>query len=148
MANAFCEDPKTKISGYRVPLAEEISGSIAILTGQVVKEERVFEVVEDPEFYYSIFTVRVERQFKGQLPLLVTFRIDYDSGNYRMGLGEKHILFVRKWPWKVEGADFRIDPCGSSSTLPQGNDTVERVVKTLPKRAARPNKSLERTREG
>jgi hypothetical protein len=147
ISNAFCEDPQTKISGYHVPLSDEIRDSVAIVIGQVVKETRVYEVIEDPEFYFSIFTVLVERQLKGELAAQVPFRIDYDSGNYRMSLGERHILFVRKWPWKIDGAAFQIDPCGSSETLPDGANTVEKVIAALRKPVVRPNASLERTRD-
>ena len=147
ISRAFCEDPRTKVSGYHIPLSQEIHDSVAIVIGQVIKETRVFEVIEDPEYYYSIFTVRIEQQFKGKLAAQATFRIDYDSGNYRMSLGERHVLFVRNWPWKIDGADYRIDPCGSSETLPAGAKTVEAVISALRKPTVRPNNSFERTRE-
>jgi hypothetical protein len=145
-AQAFCEDSKTGVSGYRIPLEEEVKSSFAIVVGQVITEDRVFDVIDDPEYYHSIFTVRVDRQLKGKVPTLLTFRVELTSARYDMSLGQKHVLFLRNWPWKIVSADYVIDSCGNSAPLPEGDVIVSSVAAQLHAARMRPNTSLERTR--
>jgi hypothetical protein len=131
IACAVCEDPKTGASGYRIPLEKELHSSIAVIVGEVVDEKRFHDVPEDPEQYFSIFTVRIDRQLKGRLPAIVTFRVELTSARYDMTVGERHVLFIWKWPWKIEAADFQIDACGNSSVLPKGEGVLAEVVADL-----------------
>jgi hypothetical protein len=131
VASALCTDPKTWVSGYRVPFQEELNASIAIVVGDAIEEQKVFETADDPEMYSVIFTVRVEQVLKGNPLGVFKLRMDLDSGRYEMGLGERHLLFITKWRWKVRGADYVINSCGNSSTLPEGNDTLARTKQAL-----------------
>jgi len=135
VASALCTDPKTWVSGYRVPLHEELKASIAIVIGNVIEERKVFETPEDPEAYSVIFTVHVEQVLKGNPLKVFKLRMDLDSGRYSMGVGEKHLLFITKWRWKVRGADYVINSCGNSSTLPEGEETLSQVNQALRKGA-------------
>jgi len=146
VANAVCLDPKTWISGYRKPFDEELKESIAIVVANVVSERKVFETPEDPEMYSVIFTLHTEQVLKGSPLKDFKLRMELDSGRYPLQVGEKHLLFITKWRWKVQGADYVISVCGNSTRLPEGEQTAARVAEALGVRM-RPNTSLERTRE-
>jgi hypothetical protein len=146
VANAVCLDPKTWVSGYRKPFQEELKESIAIVVANVVSERKVFEDPEDPETYSVIFTMHTEQVLKGNPLKDFKLRMELDSGRYSLQVGEKHLLFITKWPWKVQGADYAISACGNSTRLPEGERTAVRVAEVLGVRT-RSNNSLEQTRE-
>jgi hypothetical protein len=138
-AASVCEDPRTGVSGYHVPLDVETTGSVAIVLGKVIQEREIHYDSSDPDsFEVTIYTVRVERIMKGSVPAIFTLYSTNDSARYPMTTGETHSLFIRTWRYKVPGADYRIDSCGNSSTLPQGNATVARVEAKLHRGANAP----------
>jgi len=126
-AYAVCLDPKTFISGYQVPLDEEIRSNKIIAIGEVIKSRHLQEDPTDPEgITATIYTIQVSRQLKGRLPSVIKMRSENDSGRYWMEVGERHILFLRK-----KGQYFTADSCGNSSPLPKGNDVLKRVEEML-----------------
>jgi hypothetical protein len=131
VALALCLDPKTGVSGYHVPLEEEVSTSASILVGKVVSVRRIRgESMELGAYSASIYTVHVEQQLKGKAPSIFTVYDENTSARYSMNPGERHLLFIRMWPYKIANADFQIDSCGNSDVLPQG-DGILRDVKAL-----------------
>jgi hypothetical protein len=65
-AHAVCLDPKTFVSGYHVPLNEEIQSTRMIAIGEVIKSRYLQEDSTDPDGITAyIYTVRVLRQIKG-----------------------------------------------------------------------------------
>ncbi len=144
VASAVCLDPKTWVSGYRKPFEEELKESIAIVVANVVSEHKVFEDPEDPETYSVIFTLHTEQVLKGNPLKNFKLRMEFYSGRYPLEVGEKHLLFITRWPWKVRGADYAISVCGNSTRLPEGERTAARVAEALGVRM-RSNTSLERT---
>ena len=126
MSYAVCLDPKTLVSGYKVPLEEEIRFSDFITIGQVIESYYLPDPVE-PEFIAAtIYAIRVTKQLKGKLPELIHIRSKNDSGTYWMETGEQHVLFLKK-----DEQHFIIDSCGNSSLLPQGNNVFKRVENLL-----------------
>lgn len=131
IALALCLDPRTGISGYHVPLVEEVSTSVSILVGKVVSVRRIRDESMEPGAYSAfIYTVHVEQQLKGKSPSVFTVYDENTSARYPMNPGERHLLFIRTWPYKIANADFQIDSCGNSDVLPQG-DGILRDVKAL-----------------
>jgi hypothetical protein len=138
VAEAVCIDPKSGISGYQVPFEDELKSSIAIVLAEVVAERKVYEPSEDPEYYYMSFTVRTDQVLFGNPLKTFKLREELDSGRYSMSVGEKHLLFITKWRWKVRGADYVINSCGNSSRLPEGNSIVVKVQNALRRGAHAP----------
>jgi len=131
VVNAVCLDPKTWISGYRKPFEEELKESIAIVVAKVVSERKVFEDPEDSETYSVIFTLHTEQVLKGNPLQDFKLRMELDSGRYGLQVGEKHLLFITKWPWKVRGAHYVISACGNSARFPEAEETAARVAEAL-----------------
>jgi hypothetical protein len=131
LAAAVCLDPKSGVSGYRVPFQDELNASIAVVVGEVVSERKVFETPEDPAYYSVIYTVRTEQVLKGRPLKIFRLREELDTGRYPLSVGEKHLLFITHWKWKVRGADYVIDACGNSSRLPEGDQVVAVVQRAL-----------------
>jgi hypothetical protein len=128
---AVCLDPKTFVSNYHVPLADELTSSYSIIVGNVVKERRVVPKPAEPDFFVAtIYTVHVVRTLKGQVAHTVTLRTENDSGRYPMSTGETHLLFLTKLESGL-GADYYVDSCGSSTTLPKGIATLQEVEARL-----------------
>jgi hypothetical protein len=142
VAAAFCEDPKTGISGYHIRLAEEIKTSTAIVIGRVVEKREIHDEPSDPEsFSATIYKVIVERTLKGKVGKVVVLWTPNDSSRYPMSAGERHVLFLTA-SRDQDSLHFEADGCESSSTLPGGSRVVAQV-----EAAMRPNTSLERTRD-
>lgn len=138
-AVAFCEDPKTGVSGYHVPLEVETKGSLAIVLGNVIQERRINDDPSDQEsFLFTIYTVRLLKPLKGSVPDVFTLYSTNDTARYSMTVGETHLLFIRAWRYKVPEADYRIDSCGNSSALPEGSTTVAKVEAELRRGANAP----------
>jgi hypothetical protein len=138
VVEAVCLDPKSGVSGYKVAFEDELNSSIAIVLAEVIAERKVFETPEDPGYYSVIFTVRTDQVLLGNPLKTFKLREELDSGRYPMSVGEKHLLFITKWRWKVRGADYVINACGNSSRLPEGNRVVVKVQNALRKGAHAP----------
>lgn len=122
-ACAACLDPKTGISGYKVPLETEARTAEAIVIGRVLSERRLQEDPDDPEgVTASNFTIKVLSKLKGRLPGVIVVRNENTSSRYPMSVGEEHILFVSRI-----NRETWIDSCGNSDALPRG----ERVAKAI-----------------
>jgi hypothetical protein len=122
-ASAACLDPKTYVSGYKVPLASEIRTASAIVIGRVLSEEGLREDPMDPDGY-TAFNVKVKviTRLKGRLPRVVVIRTENTSARYPMSSGEEHLLFVSR-----EGQKLRVSSCGNSSLMPEGRPLVEQI---------------------
>jgi hypothetical protein len=126
-ASAVCFDPKTLISGYRVPLTEEVDSAEIIVIGKVIGEKALSEDMEDPEGITAyLWTIELRRKLKGHSPRVFTVRVENDSSRYPMSSREEHLLFLIR-----EGEYFYVDGCGNSSPLPAGNDTLRQVEAKL-----------------
>ena len=125
--HAVCLDPVTFDSGYHVPLNEEIQSIRQIAIGEVIKSRYLQEDSTDPDGITAyIYTVRVLRLLKGQLPEVIELRDENDSGRYMMEVGERHLLFLSR-----EGQYFKVNSCGNSSPLILANDVLKQVESIL-----------------
>jgi hypothetical protein len=132
-AGAACFDPKTPasgpwVSGYEMPVAEEIGLTEVIAIGKVVASRLVVSP-EDPESYdATIYTVQIERVLKGRLASQVRLYSSNTTARYWMEIGERHILFLtREWKENRWVADYFVNNCGNSSKLPKGDAIVKQV---------------------
>jgi hypothetical protein len=122
-ACAACLDPKTGISGYKLPLETEVHRAQAIIIGRVLAERRLQEDPGDPDgITASNFKIKVLKKLKGRLPGVIIVRNENTSSRYPMSVGEEHILFVSRTK-----REMLIDSCGNSDVLPRG----ERVLKEI-----------------
>jgi len=142
-AGAACFDPKipssvSSVSGYEMSVAEEIGLAKVIAIGKVIASRNI-PIPEDPENYeVTIYTVQIERVLKGSLPSQVRLSSSNTTARYWMELGERHILFLtREWKENRGIADYYVDNCGNSSTLPKGDAVVKQVEKTLSQESPR-----------
>lgn len=122
-ANAVCLDPKTFVSGYRIPLASEVGSADAIAVSRVLSEQALSEDPADPEGVtaYDV-TVKVITRLKGNVPDVLILRNENTSARYLMSVGEEHIVFVsrdKRHAW--------VDSCGNSSLMPAGRQMVARI---------------------
>ena len=132
-AEAVCLDPKSGVSGYKIPLKEEIASSEIIVTAEVTNSRELQEDPADPTGITAyIYTAHVLQQLKGRLPKTFKLRTENDSGRYPMEVGEKHVLFLHH-----EGKFLEADSCGSSSPLPEGDAVLHRVEEVLKANNAR-----------
>ncbi len=137
-AHAACFDPKALaasgalVSGYDMPVGEETDLTEFIAIGKVVALRQI-PIPDDPEGYPDeLYTVQIERVLKGHLPSRIRLYASFSESRYFMKMGERHILFLkREWGGSRNGADYYIDDCGNSSTLPKGNSIVKQVEAAL-----------------
>jgi len=136
LVGAVCLDPKSNgsISGYHVPLDEEIRSTPVIAIGEVISNQNLTDGPDGPDFIAAtIYTIRIERVLKGRLPRQIELRNENDSGRYPIGVGERHVLFLRPLDPRF-GAGYWADSCGNSAQLPSGESVVKRVQAQLGKR--------------
>lgn len=116
-ANAVCLDPRTFVSGYRIPLATEVVSADAIVVGRVLSERALSEDRADPEGVtaYDV-SVKVITRLKGDVPDRLVLRNENTSARYPMSVGEEHILFVSR-----DRGQAWVDSCGNSSLMPAGD---------------------------
>jgi hypothetical protein len=152
-AKAACFDPKAidkpgpLISGYEMPVSEEIGLTEVIAIGKVVRSRLVVSP-DDPEGYEAtIYTVQVERVLKGRLPSKVKLYSSNTTSRYFMERGERHILFLTSAFAEMVGiSDYFVDNCGNSSTLPKGDAVVKQVEAILKQGRVRSGGSSQRSR--
>lgn len=123
-ALAYCEsNPSVK---------DEYLQSHAVIVGKVVK---IAEVVSTTDPAGSVdkfrYQVRVEKRLRGSMPNLVHLEVENDSGRFPMERNKRYLLFVSK-----SNSKTFIDSCGSSTALPQGNETLSQVRKVRAKHQA------------
>jgi hypothetical protein len=125
-----CLDPETGISDYHIPLELEVANAQAIVVARVVAVKRIHDDPSYPDYYSaSIFTVRLLRTLKGDVPTLVRLRTENDSGRYEMALNDVHLLLLTG---SRDYADvFIADSCGSSSLMPAGAATLKKIETLL-----------------
>ena len=122
-ANAVCLDPETLISGYQIPINDEILASEVIVIGEVIRSTYLQKDPSDLNgITTSVYTVQVSSRIKGSLPDVIELKSENDSGKYWMEVGERHLLFLC-----IEGIYYKVDSCGNSTPLPKGNDVLRRV---------------------
>jgi hypothetical protein len=123
---AVCIDSQTGISGYQIPLDEEINAAPKIAIVQVLKEKALSEDVSDPIGVTAyLYTARVLRQLKGAPLKVMKLYSENTSGGYPMDVGEKYLLFIS------EDEHLWIDNCGHSAPLWQSSATLRQVEKKL-----------------
>jgi hypothetical protein len=123
VAYAVCLDPGTGISGYKVPLKEEVRTADAIVIGRVLSAQWLQDDADDPDgFSASNVTIKVLRTLKGRLPSVIVVRIENTSSRYAMSVGEEHVLFVSHMNRKTW-----IDSCGNSDVMPRGRQVVKEI---------------------
>ena len=125
--HAVCLDPKTSVSGYQMPINEEIKSTKFIAIGEVIESKYLQEDSTYPEgITATIQKVKILKQIKGNLPGVIELRVENDSGRYWMEAGERHLLFLSR-----EGQHFIVDSCGNSSGLSKGNEVLKKVESML-----------------
>jgi len=123
---AVCIDPQTGISGYQIPLNEEISAAPRIAIVQILKEKALSEDASDPIGVTAhLYTAQVLRQLKGTPLKTIELHSENTSGGYPMDVGEKYLLFIS------ENEHLWIDNCGHSALLWQSRATLRQVEKKL-----------------
>jgi hypothetical protein len=128
-ASAVCLDPKTSISGYKVPLDSEVRTADAIVVARVLSEQGLQEDPTDPDGYTAYnLTIRVLSSLKGSLPKVIVVRNENTSSRYPMSVGEEHILFVSR-----NGNKLGINSCGNSEEMPKGKQLVKQIQASLQK---------------
>ena len=138
-ASAVCLDPKTSLSGYRIPFAAEVGSADAILVGRVLSKQDLAEDPADPEGVTADeVTVKVITRLKGKVPDVLVLRNENTSARYPMSVGEEHILFVSR-----DGRESWVDSCGNSSLMPAGKPLARRIQAQL--RHAGPHASRSQT---
>jgi hypothetical protein len=121
--SALCLDPKTFLSGYHLPLSEELHSASHIVIGNVTKETLVQDDASDPKGVSAyVYTIQIVRQLKGHLPRSIHITVENNSGRYPMVVGERHLLFLNR-----ESGYFSVNSCGNSSVLPKGNTSLRQV---------------------
>lgn len=129
-AHALCLDPKSGISGYKLPLQSEIQSADAIVVGRVLAENGMQEDRNDPDGVtaYDV-TIKVQAILKGKLPNVFSVWNENTSARYPMSVGEEHVLFIS------QGRDgqFFVDSCGNSSLTSKRNDFVKQIRAELKK---------------
>ena len=123
VAHAVCLDPKTFISGYKVPLKNEIVSSQSIVVGKVIEKIDLYEDKSYPQdITANLYTISIKQILKGSVEKTIKIKSENDSGRYIMDVDEEHLLFLTK-----EHQYFSVDSCGNSSILPEGNETLKKV---------------------
>ena len=131
---AVCFYPNSTLSGYHIPLKDEVGASPAIIIGKVVHVRSVQADPSDPDGITSfVYTVRRLQELKGSTPKYFTLRAENDSGGYRMDAGERDLLFLTR-----ESSGFTVDVCGNSTGLPKGASVVSEVRRLLAQQGAQP----------
>jgi hypothetical protein len=126
-AGAACLDPKTFVSGYKEPIAEEVRTADAIVIGRVLSKQGLQEDPTDPDGY-TAYKVKIEviTRLKGNLPKVFVIRDENTSARYGMSTGEEHLLFV-----SGSSEDLWVNSCGNSSVMPKGKLLVEQIQTQL-----------------
>ena len=136
---AVCLDPQDLSKYHRPSVADEAKSSVAIVIGEVAKEQGLREDPSDPGGWTSfIYTVRVSERLKGKTPDRILMKVQNDSGGYRMTPRQTHLLFLAK-----NGRFYTADSCGNSTELPKGDNVVKRVRELLAASSMRPNSTAE-----
>lgn len=128
-AGAVCLDPKTFISGYKIPLDLEVRTTEAIVVGRVLSEKGLKEDPTDPEGYTAYnMTVRVVANLKGNVPKVIVIRNENTSARYPMSIGEEHLLFVTR-----HEHELWVNSCGNSAPMPEGKPLLKQIRTNLQK---------------
>ena len=129
---AVCFYPHSTLSGYRIPLKNEVNASPAIIIGRVTDVRDVQADPSDPNGITSyIYTVHRLQELKGSVPEYLTLRAENDSGGYRMNAGETNLLFLTQ----AKGV-LTVDVCGNSTELSEGASVVSEVRRLLVQQGA------------
>jgi hypothetical protein len=111
--SALCLDPKTSLSGYQIPLQEEVQVTKNIAIGTLTKVQPLYEDPDDPHGITAYLrTVKLSRQLKGNLPKVIRIRDENGSGRYLMEVGEQHLFFISR-----VGKNLGVNSCGNSANL-------------------------------
>ncbi|MYM68173.1 hypothetical protein GTP45_15235 [Pseudoduganella sp. FT55W] len=130
-ANAFCLAPQTEISGYKIPLDDEIKTAQSIIVGRVIQKNELKEDATDPVGItaYTI-KIKVKTRLKGKLPDTISVRDENTSARYGMLLGEEHVLFISE----DRDGTLWVDSCGNSAPAFRSQDLIKKIEAELRKR--------------
>jgi len=131
VVGAVCMNPKTWISGYKVPLTLETREAEAIVIGRVVSEQPLQEDQADPDgtTAYNV-SIKVLTRMKGYLPNVFVIRNENTSSRYPMSVGEEHILFINRF-----GNALWVNACGNSALRTEAPHLVRQIKQRLQKSA-------------
>jgi hypothetical protein len=123
-SDAVCIDPKTYVSGYKIPLNEEIRFADAIIVGRILAQHGLKEDPAAPDDYtaYNV-TIKVLRSLKGSLTNVISVRNENTSARYPMSVGEEHILIVSR-----NSKTLWINSCGNSASA-RGSGQLEKQIR-------------------
>jgi hypothetical protein len=122
-------NPKTLVSGYKIPLETEVRTAEGIVVGRVLSEQGLQEDPTDPDGYTAYnMIVRVQVSLKGNLRNIIVIRSENDSSRYPMSVGEEHILFISR-----DRHGLWVDSCGNSAAMPEGRQLVKPIEAELQK---------------
>lgn len=126
-AGAVCIDPATLVSGYVIPLDEELRRADAIVVGRVLSARALREDPADPDGVTADdLTLEVLDSLKGHLNGEIVVRNENTSARYPMAVGEEHLLFISR-------GGLSVDSCGNSIRMPAGKKLVPEIRLTLKK---------------
>jgi len=129
LAGAVCIDPATSVSGYVIPLGEELRRADAIVVGRVLSARALREDPADPDGVTADeLTLEVLDSLKGHLNGEIVVRNENTSARYPMAIGEKHLLFISR-----SGGGLSVDSCGNSIRMPAGKKLVREIRLKLKK---------------
>lgn len=128
-SRALCMDPKTDVSGYKIPLSEEVRSADAIIVGRVLTQQGLKEDPADPDDYtaYNV-TIKVLRLLKGSLPNVISVRNENTSARYAMAVGEEHVFFLSR-----DSKELWINSCGNSVKAPSSGQLEKQIRAELQK---------------
>lgn len=130
IANALCLDPQTEISGYKIPLDDEIKSAQSIIVGRILKKEELQEDITDPMGItaYTI-KVKVKTRLKGEVPDIISVRDENTSARYGMSVDEEHVLFVSE----DQDGTLWVNSCGNSALAFRSQDLIKKIEAELRK---------------
>jgi hypothetical protein len=123
-SGAVCLDPKTGISGYKLPLNAEVRDTPVIVIGRILSETPLREDPTDPDGFTAYKTkIKVLNRLKGSAPSVIVIRNENTSARYAMSVDEEHLLFISS-----HDQELRINTCGNSSPK-RDADRLEEQIK-------------------
>jgi hypothetical protein len=95
-AGGVCLDANL-VSGFHVPLEDELAGSVAVIVGEPVNVRTLSEDPSDPGGWTAmVYRVGVSKVLRGHIGNEIDIRDENDSGRFGFGVGEKYLLFVSR----------------------------------------------------
>jgi len=116
------------VNGH-ISISSEYRTSKAVVIGTVMSEKIVPETTDGFFDDGTTYRVRVDRTFRGELPVTVNIFSENTSGRFPMDVGSKYLMFV----YAAHGR-LLIDYCGNSGLLSKSSQVLQQVEKLAQKR--------------